>query len=193
MERKRTPDSFVTPGRGLEDAFFLEQDRLLLARKAELAKMAETKEALAAVSGIRDEAVLEALFKLNVRPETLAALSAVPLVEVVWADGEVDDREKQIVADFAQAHGMAEGGVARELLERWLTHRPPAGLLEAWQHYVEAICLQLAPEERRRLKDELLQYVRQAAEASGGFLGLGKVSAEEKAVIAKLEASFGGV
>lgn len=191
MERK-IPESFGTPGRSLEDAFFLEQDRLLIARKAELAKMAETKEALAAVSGIRNEDVLEALVKLNVRPETVAALSAVPLVEVVWADGEVDEKEKQIVAQFAQAHGLAQGSVARDLLERWLDHRPPAGLLEAWQHYVEVICKQLSTEDRVRFKEELLQYVREAAQASGGFLGLGKVSAEEKALIARLEASFCG-
>lgn len=192
MERKRTSDSFLSSSRALEDAFFLEQDRLLLARKAEMAKMAETKEALAAVSGIRNDDVLQALVKLNVRPETLAALSAVPLVEVVWADGHVDEEERQVVSNFAQAHGMTQGGVARELLERWLAQRPPASLLEAWQQYVEAICKQLSPDDRTRFKDELLHYVREAAQASGGFLGLGKVSAEEKAVIARLEASFCG-
>jgi hypothetical protein len=191
MERQRTTEAFVASGRSLEDAFFLEQDRQLIARRAELVKMAETKEALAAVSGIGNHDILQTLVKLNVRPETLAALSAVPLVEVVWADGHVDDKEKQVVLDFARAHGMAEGSVARELLERWLTHRPPTDLLAAWQHYVEAICERLSAEERLRLKDELLHHVREAAGASGGFLGFGKLSSEEKAVIGKLEASFG--
>src|SRR5512138_3311508 len=129
MDSTRTAQSFVTSGRGLEDAFFLEQDRKLIARRAELARLAETKEALASVSGIKNQDVLQHLVELNVRPETLAALSAVPLVEVVWADGHVDDEERKVVMQFAAAQGITEGSVARELLERWLAQRPPAKLL----------------------------------------------------------------
>jgi hypothetical protein len=192
MEPKRTTESFLTSGRNLADAFFLEQDRKLIARKAELAKLAKTKEALASVSGIKNQDILEHLVQLDVRPETLVALSAIPLVEVVWADGHVDEQERRVVLDFATAQGIAEGSVARELLDRWLAQRPPANLLSAWQHYVEALCERLAPEDRGALKEELLRNVRAAAAASGGFLGMGKISAEEKAVIAKLEASFCG-
>jgi hypothetical protein len=173
MERKRTTESFIASGRSLEDAFFLERDRQLIARRAELAKLAETKEALASVSGIKHQGILEHLVQLNVRPETLAALSAIPLVEVVWADGHVDERERKVVA--------------------WLAQRPPASLLAAWQHYVEVLCERLSPAERTALKDELLHHVRAAAAASGGFLGMGKISSEEQAVIAKLESSFGGI
>ena len=191
MDGKRTTESFVATGRSLEDAFFLERDRQLIARKAELRKMAETKEALASVSGIKDPEVLDLLVKLNVRPETVAALSMVPLVEVVWADGKVDEREKKVVLDFATAQGMGEGRVGHELLERWLEQRPEPGLLAAWQRYIEALCEKLSPHQRTHLKDELLRNVRAAAEASGGFLGIGKISDEEKAVLAKLEASFG--
>ncbi|MBN2573650.1 MAG: hypothetical protein JXP73_03730 [Deltaproteobacteria bacterium] len=192
MANGRSTDSFYATGRSLEDAFFEEQDRRLIARRAELAKMAETKEALAAVSGIKNQDILQQLVELNVRPETLAALSAVPLVEVVWADGEVDEEERKVVLDFATAQGIVAGSVARELLGSWLAQRPPATLLAAWQHYVEALCARLAPDDRQVLKNELLRNVRAAASASGGFLGMGKISGEEKDVIAKLEASFGG-
>ena len=191
MQPKQTTESFLESGRNLADAFFLEQDRKLIARKAELAKLAETKEALASVSGIKDAHILEHLVQLDVRPETLAALSAIPLVEVAWADGHVDQKERRVVLDFAKAQGMAEGSVARELLERWLEQRPPESLLVAWQHYVGALCQRLSPDDRKALKVDLLRNVRAAASASGGFLGMGKISAEEKAVIAKLESSFG--
>jgi hypothetical protein len=191
MEGKRTTESFLSSGRDLEDAFFLEQDRRLIAQKIELRKMAETKEALASVSGIKDAEVLQLLVRLNVRPETLAAMAVVPLVEVVWADGVVDDKEKKVVFDFAAAQGIAKGSVEYELLERWLTHRPEPGLLSAWQHYIQALCVQVTPHERIHLKQELLRNVRAAAQASGGFLGMGKISNEEKAALAKLESSFG--
>jgi tellurite resistance protein len=190
MEEKRTTEAFAASGRNLADAFFLERDRQLIARKAELLKMAETKEALAAVSGIKEPEVLDLLVDLNVRPETLAALTAIPLVEVVWADGKVDEKERKVVLDFARAQGIAEGSVERDLLERWLDHRPESGLLAAWQHYIQALCARLSVHQREHLQEELLRHVRAAAEASGGFLGMGKISAEERAVLEKLESSF---
>jgi hypothetical protein len=192
MEPKKTTESFLTTGRNLAEAFFLEQDRKLIARRAELARLAETKEALASVSGIKSQDILQHLVELNVRPETLAAMATVPLVEVVWADGEVDDEERKVVLAFAGAQGIAEGSVARDLLEGWLSQRPPESLFLAWQHYVEALCERLTPEDRQVLQQELLRNVRAAAAASGGFLGIGKISSEEKAVIAKLEKSFAG-
>jgi hypothetical protein len=192
MDGKRTTESFLATGRSLEDAFFIERDRQLIARKAELRKMAETKEALASASGIKDPEVLDFLVKLNVRPETVAALSMVPLVEVVWADGKVDDQERQVVLEFARQQGIPEGSVVGELLGRWLEQRPEPALLAAWQLYIEALCERLSAHQRQHLKDELLRNVRAAAEASGGFLGIGKISSAEKAVLAKLESSFRG-
>lgn len=190
MERNKLNDTFLTSGRSLEDAFFLEQDRQLIARKIELRKMAETKEALAAASGIKNQTVLQRLVELNVRPETLAAMAVVPLVEVVWADGSIDDEERKVVLDHASAQGIAAGSIEYELLERWLNHRPEPTLFQAWQQYVKGLCEQMTPQERGNLKKELLHFVREAAEASGGVLGFAAVSAEEKKVLSQLEASF---
>jgi hypothetical protein len=190
MERKRTTEAFTSTGRNLEEAFFMDRDMQLLTRRAELRKLAETKEALASVSGIKNQEILQALVNLNVRPETLAAMTAIPLVAVVWADGKVDAEEKKVVLDFAARQGIVDGSVSHELLEQWLVHAPGPELIEAWQHYIEALCERLAPAERDELRQELLRNVRAAAEATGGFLGIGKVSKEEKAVLSKLESSF---
>ena len=190
MEPTRTTGSFLATGRSLEDAFFLEQDRTLIERRAELRKMAECKGVLAAVSGITSDAILERLVHLNVRPETLAALALVPLIEVVWADGEVDERERATVFEHAATQGIALGSIEHELLERWLAHRPEEFLLDAWRCYVGALCARLSPPERAALKEELLRDVRKSAEASGGFFGMGRISSEEKQVLAKIESSF---
>ena len=190
MERNQSTETFIANGRSLEDAFFLEQDRKLIEKRAELKKMQRNKEALAAVSGIKNENVLDQLVRLNVSPETLAALAVVPLIEVVWADGHVDEKERTVVIEHAQKQGILPGSIEHDLLERWLNQRPGDDLLVAWQHYVEAICERVTPEQRAILKQELLRDVRAAAEVSGGFLGFGAISPEEKAVLQKLEASF---
>jgi hypothetical protein len=152
--------------------------------------MEKTKEALATVSGIKDQSILEQLVRLGVGAETLAALAVVPLIEVVWADGQVDDEERQVVLDHAKKQGILPGGIEHALLERWLVKRPGDDLLLAWQHYVEALCERLDGTQRVVLKQELLRDVRAAAEASGGFLGFGAISAAERGVLDKLEGSF---
>ena len=175
----------------LEDAFFFEQDRTLIDRQTDLHKMAESKESLGTVSGITNDAILGRLVNLNVRPETLAALALFPLVAVVWADGEVDDKERVMVLAHATSQGIAIGSSEYGLLEGWLAHRPEASLLNAWQHYVHGLCECLSRSERDTLKEELMLNARKAAEASGGFLGLGKTSSQEEQALAKLESSFG--
>jgi hypothetical protein len=190
MPSQRSTESFVSSGRSLEDAFFMEGDRLLVERRAQLHKMEETKEALAAVSGIKDASILDCLVRLQVSPESLAALAVVPMIQVTWADGKLDDKEREVVLAHASKRGIQPGSIEFDLLDRWLAHAPEPGLLEAWHHYVAALCERLDPSERDRLKTELLRDVHAAAQASGGFLGLGAVSREERAVIEKLESSF---
>lgn len=177
--------------RALEDSFFLEQDRVLVERLREMRRMAETKEALAAASGIRSDAVLARLVELEVKPEIVAALAAVPLVEVAWADGRVEEAERAVVLAHADAQGIRPGSLERDLLERWLSHRPEPRLLEAWRAYVRGLCEHLGPAERDQLREELLRRTRATAEAAGGFLGVGRVSSAERRVLEALAASFG--
>jgi hypothetical protein len=192
MERTRPTGSFTVSGRSLEDAFFLQEDRLLVERRIELHKMQKTKEALAEVSGIKDQGILEQLVRLGVGPETLAALALVPLIEVVWADGRVDEKERELVLAHANKQGIQAGSIEHDLLDRWLRQRPGKELLEAWRQYVDALCSRMDEAARGKLKNELLRDVRAAAQASGGFLGLRAISSQERAVLDKLESSFCG-
>lgn len=124
----------------LEDAFFLEQDRLLKDRLQAMKNLARTKEAISSVSGITNDAVLERLVALDVKPETVAALAAVPLIEVAWADGRIDPAERVAVLNHANGIGIVPGSVEHELLERWLTHRPSPQLMTAWQTCLKGLC-----------------------------------------------------
>lgn len=184
-------ESLFGRARHLEEAFFLEQDRILIERLRAMKTMAETKEALAAVSTITNDAVLARLVELEIKPEIVAALAAVPLVEVAWADGKIDSAERETVLAHAAAQGIAPGSIEHSLLERWLEHRPEPRLLEAWGAYIAGLCERLSADERRLLRDELLRATRSTAEASGGLLGLGRISSREQAVLDRLAGSFG--
>ena len=179
-----------TLGKSMEDLFFYEQEKRLKEARIRLETMRETKENLAAVSGIKNDDVLNKLFELGIRPETLATLFAIPLVEVAWADGEMQDAERHQLVKYAQAAGMKAKGVTPEILDVWLSEKPDPALFEAWVLYIQSLSRQLSPSERLALKNEVMTDARLIATSAGGFLGLGKLSDEEKTVLAKLEAAF---
>lgn len=175
----------------LEDEFFRKQDQKLIDRQRELRQLERTRESLARVSGIQDPTVLQRFVDLRIGPETLAALAMIPLIEVAWADGDVDAKEREAILAAARAEQTPEGGLDLTLLEEWLRERPPASMLEAWKVYVQGLLQGLPGDEAARLQSSLLDRARSVAEASGGLLGLGKkVSAKEEAVLRKLEQAF---
>ena len=174
----------------LEDCFFTKQNEKLL-RELREKKDAETqKEALSACSGITDESVLEQLVACDLSCETLAALSVVPLVEVAWADGHVHENERDALLAGARKTGLAEGRPAYQLFESWLAERPDPKLFETWMEYVSELSKTFTPEAKQVLTRDLLGRARSVAEAAGGFLGLGKISSSEKAVLSELERAF---
>jgi hypothetical protein len=179
--------------RALEEAFFAKEDAKLRQRLREVDEARSRKAALAAASGITDAAVLDKLAALGMTGETLAALALVPLALVAWADGGIDDREREAVLAAAAEAGLGRQEVGHRLLESWLRQPPPPDLLTAWTDYTRAVSAALDDGARRALKADLLGRARRVAEAAGGFLGLGrKVSAAEEAVLERLARAFSG-
>lgn len=182
------PEILRDRGRSLEDEFFRREDKRLIEQLTALRAAESTREALGKASGITTPAVLDKLIELGIRAETVAALSIVPLVEVAWADGAIDAKERRAVLERA---GVSQDSTAGALLARWLERRPDASLLTAWTHLVQAMSEQLGPAETTRVKTGLLERARAVAGATGGMFGVGsKISAAEAAVLAKLEAAF---
>lgn len=178
-------------GRQLEDEFFARKDAILIEKLRELERMERTQKALSEVSGITNAAVLKRLVELDIRPDLLATLALVPLVEVAWADGEIQEKERKAILEGSVRLGMGPSSVDYALLEEWLKQKPPAKMLEAWLTYIRGLCEVLSPSERDAIKTTFLTRARQVAEAAGGFLGLtSKISGPEEAMLKKLESAF---
>lgn len=183
-----SPEILRDRGRSLEDEFFRRQDKRLLERLAELNVARATREELAKASGITDPAVLDKLTQLGIRAQTVAALSLVPLVEVAWADGSLDAKERRAIVERAE---VAPDSTAGSLLEAWLDRRPDPELLNAWTLMIHAMAEQLPAADVARLKVGLLDRAHAVAGATGGLFGVGsRVSASEAAMLARLEAAF---
>jgi hypothetical protein len=177
--------------KALEEQFFTKQNERLRQQLRESQQKQASREALARVAGDAHPEVLDKLVELGIGPETWAALEIVPLIEVAWADAQLDEKERSAVLAAAETNGITPGSPGHELLEDWLTHRPDARLLGAWGEYIVGLCADLDPAQKHALRDEILGRARSVAEAAGGFLGLGnKISREEEVVLQQLAKPF---
>ncbi len=177
----------------LEEAFFARQNEALLRQLRETEQQQTARGALAAASGITDDAVLDRLIELGIGAQTLAAFALAPLVLVAWADGTLSSEERSAVLSGAHKAGLKAGDVGHGLLEQWLAQPPGGDLLAAWKAYTAALTVGMAPAQRHALRDAVLGQAESVADAAGGFLGLGnRVSAVERKVLTELGAAFEG-
>ncbi len=176
--------SIFADARALEDAFFTKENARLL----EQLKEQQKREALREVVQIKDETFLDRLIELGIGPETVLALTLVPLIAVAWADGTLDGRERDAIIKAAEEKGVSPETAGHQLLETWLSRRPERELFDSWKQYVRDIWETFTDEERQRMRERTLDWALAVAEASGGFLGvISKVSPSERAVIKELE------
>jgi hypothetical protein len=177
-------------GKALENQFYEKENKDKLAAMKSKLDSQRTKEELRKASGMTDDAVLDKLVHLGLRANTIAALSLVPLIQVAWADGAIQDNERTAILQGAHGKGLEKGTDGYELLQTWLQKRPSDELIEAWEAYIKALAGQLNDEQRRLLKNQIVGFAKMVAAAAGGFLGIGRVSASEEKVLARIEAAF---
>lgn len=179
--------------RALENVFFAQQDRLLLARLREADANRSRVASLAAASGITDEHLLGQMVALGLGPGSMAALALAPLVLVAWADGALDPRERDLVRDAARQAGLDGEAEAGPVLEAWLSRPPAPELLATWRGYLRAVAAGLGEAARAAMRRETTARARRVAEAAGGTPLLGwSVSEAEARMLAEIEAAFIG-
>lgn len=175
----------------MEESFFAEENAKLLAKLREEARSKERRDALRAALRIENEGVLDALIELDLYPETAVAIGLIPLVEVAWADWQIQSAEREAILKAAHDRGIEAGSTTALLLDNWLTKRPGAEMLQTWKKYITALIADMDAHHRSVFRDGVLAQAREIAAAAGGFLGLGsKISDEEKKVLDDLAAIF---
>ncbi len=180
MKRKK----ILADARALEKAFYTKENARLLEQLREK----KQRTALREVVQIEDDAFLDRLIELGINSEAVLALKLVPLLAVAWADGILDNRERDAIIKAAEEKGVSPETSGHQLLETWLSRRPDRELFESWKRYVRSIWETFTDEERRQMRKTTLDWALAVAESSGGFLGLiSKVSPAERAVIKELE------
>jgi hypothetical protein len=183
-------DALERFARAIEAAFY-KQD-VVSFRSALAAEELEAAGAIGRATGIDDPDLLARLAELGIRPETLAALTLVPLIETAWADGVMDAKERAAVLHGAATSGIAPESASYRLLEIWTMERPAPEIAAIWREFIAAIAESLSERERAALRAKIIGRAWAVANAAGGFLDAApSVSAEEHAALAALDSAFG--
>jgi tellurite resistance protein len=186
MPKELNPDA-----RSLEDAFFARENARLLKTLRHKAEADTRRSALRDAVGIDDEAFLDRLIDLGIGSETALALRLVPLVVVAWADGNIDDREREAIRQAAEKEGVSSAEHAAGLLNTWLARKPDADLMDLWKQSARHVASGLTPGEKSEMRQRLLGSARAVAEAAGGFLGLtSRISPAEQKILEELGKAF---
>ncbi|HKX29760.1 MAG TPA: hypothetical protein VJ302_18870 [Blastocatellia bacterium] len=143
-------------------------------------------EEMAYATGIVDQEVLETLQELGYSPETVRLMPIIPLVQVAWAEGGVTPKERELIMEIADSRGITPEMPAYDQLLTWLEQEPPPEFytqtLRALRYVLESLPADLRIESRQ----SLIEYCTQIAEVSGGILGFGKISDDERMLIARI-------
>lgn len=166
-----------------EEDYFRKQDRELIERMRKAAAENEARER----TGIQDPALLRDLSALGFTADTMSLLPLVPILQVAWADAEVSPDERKLVLEIARHRGIAEGSLADQQLAAWLTQRPAPSVFSGAGRLVAALLAEDSAATKDLSADDLVKYCENIAAASGGILGLAKVSAAERAAIEQVQ------
>jgi beta-phosphoglucomutase-like phosphatase (HAD superfamily) len=179
-------------GRAHEEDYFRKKDRELIEKMREAASAQQARSALGAATGLSDPALLQDLQELGFTPDTVVLLPLVPIVQMAWAEGGVTGEERKMIVELARARGVAAGSTADRQLTGWLDRRPAPDVFTRATRLIGAMLANPSEARTDLTADELIKYCENIAAASGGIFGIGRVSAEERSMLARIAEELKG-
>lgn len=180
-------DAFEARRAGFEQEYFHNKDAELVKKLRQVFQTGHDRDELRRRTGIASEEVLDRLMAVQVKGEMLTAFKLLPLVEIAWAEGGVDQREADAVIAAAVKHGVSPKSEALQRIKEWLERGPNPEARKAWLMYAHELRKVLSPAELKTFREDLLETARKIAELSGGVLNtFFTVSGAEKTVLKKI-------
>ncbi|MCA1560838.1 MAG: hypothetical protein LC753_17230 [Acidobacteria bacterium] len=183
-------DGITDNARAREEEYFRKRDRELIERMRRASGADEMRRQLEAKTGLHDPALLRDLEELGFTPSTIGLLPLVPILQVAWAEGGVSNAERKLLVQLARSRGIEQSSAADLRLAEWMDRRPSADVFTRATRLIRAM-LDSPSDERSDLSaDDLIKYCERIASASGGILGVGSISAEERATLGQIASAL---
>lgn len=136
-----------------------------------------------------DADIVETLSNLGIDRESYRLVLLLPLVQVAWADGEVQPQERELILRVAKQHGLLTGHASR-VLQQWLQKSPrPEDIqqgrevLVALTHRHRGLGSELTTGDLR----DVASYCKEVARSAGGLFDvLFTVEPEEQAALQEI-------
>lgn len=128
-----------------------------------------------------DAELANALKTLGMDAVSWRALPLLPLVQVAWADGSVQEAERELILSLADRRFHLEDEGTR-MLRNWLHHPPSSAYVARGREVLLALCERDGELRREKLAD-VIAFAKDVARAAGGFFGFGAISSEEASAI----------
>jgi len=184
----KVSDAFERRRRSFEAEYFSRKEAHLVNKLKEIFEKKVDKESIRKRTGIKNERLLDALVSLNLSGDLLAAFNLLPLVEVAWADGAVDEREVRALMTALEQQGVLAGTAAHSRMEFAIKHGPDPEAKKLWYAYAEELKNTLSARELAEFRQDILDTARTVANVSGGLLNIAfTVSPNEQRVLDAVE------
>jgi hypothetical protein len=179
-------DAFDERRRGLEESYFHKKEHELIEKLRRRSQADAARRDIGEQAGVADEEILQDLQALGYTADTVRLLHLVPLAHLAWSDGEVSERERNLIVEAARARGIAPNTPADAHLAGWLSKRPSDKFFNDTLRAIAAVLASLPESQSEGIRRDLHTYSTAIAEASGGVLGFGAVSAEERKILERI-------
>jgi hypothetical protein len=184
-------DAFERRRKSFEAEYFSRKEVQLVSKLKEVFSRKIDKENVRRATGIKNERLLDNLVALNMSGDLLAAFNLLPLVEVAWADGAVDDRELRALMGALEQVGIRPGTPAYSRMEFAIKHGPDPEAKKLWYLYAEELKSTLSAKELAEFRQDLLETARMIANISGGLLNIAfTISPNEQRVLDAVESAL---
>ena len=167
-----------------EGEYFSKRDRELIEQlRSKLAVERATLDLEQA--GLHDRELAAALAELGINRDTIPVLHLVPIIQVGWASGSIEQSERELLEMAAHQSGVEEGSAAWAAFQQMMQSPPDRKFYDAALAYIVAT----EPESGRK---SLLDTARSVANATGGLFGmLGNVERAERDALQEIAGRLG--
>jgi hypothetical protein len=176
--------------RSREDEYFWRKDQEVIEKMRRAAAVQQANRELGNKAGLTDPELAGDLAELGFTIDTVDLLPLMPLIQMAWAEGGVTEAERQLIYKLARSRGIAEGSAADRQLSAWLTTAPSADVFSRSTRLIRAALSSQSRPDSGLTSDDLVRYCEEIAAASGGILGVRKISAEERALLSDIAAAL---
>ena len=143
---------------------------------------------------MNDNSLIAELRFLGIDKDSLRVVMLLPLIQVAWADGVIQNAERTMILEIASKHALlSEDG--ERILEGWLLNAPSQDYLTRGRRCLKALAARsgfdLGDGMSTRTLAQVLEMCERVAESSGGLFGLlWSVDAREREAINQIASAL---